>query len=83
MERRFNATGERRKEMVKVMFFIFCTGISFLWLLAFIRKRKSIDYTYTACIAENRNNLYELINGITEIKVNNAHKIKVNKNFKN
>ena len=59
------------------LFFIFCTGISFLWLLAFIRKRKSIDYTYTACIAENRNNLYELINGITEIKVNNAHKIKL------
>lgn len=59
------------------LFFICCTSISFLWLLSFVRKRKSIDYTYTSCIAENRNNLYELINGITEIKVNNAHKIKL------
>ncbi|MBP3299172.1 MAG: peptidase domain-containing ABC transporter [Muribaculaceae bacterium] len=59
------------------LFFMICTGAGFLWIGLFMRKRKAIDYTYTSCIAENRNNLYELIGGVAEIKINNADEIKV------
>lgn len=59
------------------LFFLVMTSATILWGTLFLRKRKSIDYTYSCCAAENRNNLYELINGVAEIKVNCAQHKKV------
>lgn len=59
------------------LFFLVMTSSTILWGMLFLRKRKSIDYTYSCCAAENRNNLYELINGVAEIKVNCAQHKKV------
>lgn len=59
------------------LFFLVMTTATILWSTLFLKKRKSIDYSYSCCAAENRNNLYELINGVTEIKVNCAQHKKV------
>lgn len=54
------------------VFFMVMTGLSMGWSALFIRKRREIDYTLTPRQAENRNNVYELIYGMQEIKANNA-----------
>lgn len=59
------------------LFFLVMTAATILWSALLLRKRKSIDYSYSCCVAENRNNLYELINGVAEIKVNCAQHKKV------
>jgi ATP-binding cassette subfamily B protein len=38
----------------------------------FLKKKKFIDYSLFTLESQNRNNIYELIMGITEIKVNSA-----------
>lgn len=59
------------------IFFLCCTAASMFWTMAFLRKRRSIDYTSNTYVAENRNNIYELIHGIAEIKVNGAQEIRL------
>lgn len=49
------------------------------WNLLFLRHNREIDYSRFATISEQRNQIYELVNGIAEIKINNADKIRVNK----
>jgi ATP-binding cassette subfamily B protein len=63
-------------------FAIFCIFIAFsainlIWTTIFLNNRKSLDSSIVAKISENRNNLYELIEGIEEIKSNNAHVTRV------
>lgn len=43
----------------------------------FFKKRKIVDYTKFSINAENKNLIYELINGMTDIKINNAQDIKI------
>ena len=45
--------------------------------MLFSRKRKELDYAYFTCSSANRNNVYELINGMSEIKINNAQQNRV------
>ena len=52
-----------------------CAGI--IWNSLFLRKRREIDYSYFSASAENQNNLYELINGMPEIRANGAENIRV------
>lgn len=59
------------------LLFIIATSFSFAWTKLFMSKRKEIDYSLTHHNAENRNLIYELINGMTEIKVGNAQSYKV------
>ncbi|MDD7272612.1 MAG: peptidase domain-containing ABC transporter [Prevotella sp.] len=59
------------------LLFLVTTMISIFWTLLFTKKRRSLDYTYYACASENRNNIYELIYGMTDIKINNAENIRV------
>lgn len=54
---------------------VFETGWNFL----FLSRRSTIDYQSFAESAKNRNLIYELINGIAEIRSNNAGKHKLNK----
>lgn len=53
------------------------TLLSYCWVILFSQKRKELDYSYFAYSSMNRNNIYELINGMPEIKINNAHQNRV------
>lgn len=55
------------------LIFIVITLISLGWTTMFLGFRREVDSSLVAKSAENRNNLYELIDGIDEIKANNAH----------
>lgn len=57
--------------------FLLATLLSFGWTRLHLRRRRSIDYSYFSYSAENRNNVYELVNGMQEIKVNNAQQARV------
>ena len=52
--------------------FVVFTLLSVGWTVLFLRRRREVDYACYSKQAENRNNLYELVNGIDEIKVNCA-----------
>ena len=60
------------------IFFIFSI-IAIVITLLFLRKKKFIDYSLFNSESENRNMIYELIMGITEIKVNSAENFKIKK----
>lgn len=52
--------------------FIMMTILGIMWMLFFLKKRKALDYSFFSLSSANRNNVYELINGMAEIKINNA-----------
>jgi len=54
--------------------FIFLVGsaLSILWIILFLKKRKELDYKRFQQLSNNQNNLYELITGMQEIKLNNC-----------
>ena len=55
---------------------IFLAGscLSVAWLLFFLDKRRRLNYIRFQCMRENQNSIYELINGMQEIKLNNCEK---------
>lgn len=59
------------------LIFLAATLLSFGWTRLHLRRRKSIDYSLFSYSAENRNNVYELVNGMQEIKINNAQQTRV------
>jgi len=50
--------------------FLLFTALSAGWMAYFFRKRKSLDYEQFAISSQNQTKLYELMSGITDIKVN-------------
>lgn len=56
-------------------FFIFfiISLISITWTLLFLKKRRRLDYKRFSIASQNQNSIYELIFGMSEIKINNAH----------
>ncbi|MGH1515943.1 peptidase domain-containing ABC transporter [Chryseobacterium sp. JK1] len=52
--------------------FVLFSIISFAYILLFFKKKKQIDYSLFALESANRNTIYELIMGITDIKINSA-----------
>ncbi len=52
--------------------FFFLSILNLGWMLLFLRFRKEIDFALSNKSAESRNNVYEIINGIDEIKIANA-----------
>ena len=56
------------------IFLVFFTGsiISITWIIMFLRKRKELDYKRFQQLSNNQNNMYELITGMQEIKLNNC-----------
>lgn len=50
--------------------FLLFTALSTGWMAYFFRRRKSLDYEQFAVSSQNQTKLYELISGITDIKVN-------------
>ena len=57
---------------------IFYLGSFFyvLWILLFLKKRKELDYKRFKVAAANQSNVYQLITGMQEIKLNNCEKQK-------
>ena len=53
-----------------LLFYMGMTGLSTLWMSYFFRKRKALDYEQFKINARNQNKIYELMTGITDIKLN-------------
>ena len=53
------------------------TGASMAWMAYFFHRRKALDYEQFRLNAENQTQLYELMSGITDIKLNayEAHQV--------
>jgi ATP-binding cassette, subfamily B, bacterial len=52
------------------------SGLYVLWIMLFLKKRKELDYKRFNVASDNQGNLYQLITGIQEIKLNNCEKQK-------
>jgi len=61
---------------VFILFSIFAL-LCGLWFSLFFKKRKIINYLRFAVSSEAKNNIYELVMGMREIKINSAQKTKV------
>lgn len=60
------------------IFLIFLAGSFFyiIWILFFLKKRRELDYKQFSTVAEEQSKIIELVNGMQEIKLNNAEKQK-------
>lgn len=61
------------------IFFIIISICSISYVIYSNKKRKHIDYTRFEKEAINKNNILEIVNGILDLKLNNAVKYQVNK----
>ena len=68
---------------VSVIIFTTVSSIAFLWDSFFLHERKFIDYSLFMGTAKNRNQLYELVNNMADIKINNAQDNELSKWIKN
>lgn len=57
--------------------FVALTLAGLLWETGMLRRRRNIDYDINIARARNNNNVYELVNGIAELKAHNAHNRRV------
>lgn len=56
--------------------FMLGSGLYFVWVYLFMKKRRDIDYKRFAQMASEQGNLIQLIAGMQEIKLNNCEKQK-------
>lgn len=56
------------------IFLIFLTGsiLSVYWVIMFLNKRKVLDYEQFEAMTDNQNNIVQLVQGMSEIKLNNC-----------
>ncbi|MEH0007828.1 MAG: peptidase domain-containing ABC transporter [Flavobacteriales bacterium] len=54
-----------------VLSYVCLTAIAILWSVVFLKRRKILDYYRFQRRSENQESIYELINGVQEIKLNN------------
>lgn len=61
-----------------IILLIFLLGSTFYagWILLFLKKRKELDYKRFNVAAANQSNIYQLITGMQEIKLNNCERQK-------
>lgn len=62
-----------------IFFIIFLLGstLSIIWILLFLEKRRSIEYHRFQIQQQNQDTIFEIISGMSEIKLNNAENIKI------
>ncbi len=60
------------------IFTIFIVGsvLYIVWIYLFMKKRRELDFKRFAQLADNQSNLFQLITGMQEIKLNNCEKQK-------
>ena len=56
--------------------FIIGSIIYFIWVWLFLKKRRELDFKRFAQMADNQSNLFQLITGMQEIKLNNCERQK-------
>ena len=56
--------------------FLLASVLYILWIVIFLKKRKELDYKRFAQASAEQSNLYQLITGMQEIKLNNCEKQK-------
>jgi ATP-binding cassette subfamily B protein len=56
--------------------FLFASILYVLWIVIFLKKRRTLDYKRFAQASAEQSNLYQLITGMQEIKLNNCEKQK-------
>jgi ATP-binding cassette subfamily B protein len=59
-----------------LIIFLGGSTLSVLWIILFLKNRKELDYKRFQQLSNNQNNLYELITGMQEIKLNNCETAK-------
>ncbi len=59
-----------------LLVFFVGTIIYFVWIFAFLKRRKDLDYLYFNRRSQEQSTVIELINGMQEIKLNNAEQQK-------
>ncbi|MCL1665436.1 peptidase domain-containing ABC transporter [Elizabethkingia ursingii] len=59
-----------------LLIYITLTLISIFWSLFWLKKRKIIDYVRFQQRSENQQSIYEIINGVSELKLNNFEEYK-------
>ena len=63
---------------VKILLvYLSLTLISITWSLFWLKKRKYLDYFRFQRSAENQDSIYEILNGVTELKINQFEKHKI------
>lgn len=58
------------------LIFIVGSGLYLTWIMFFLKKRRELDYKRFSQMADEQSKVVELINGMQEIKLNNAEKQK-------
>ncbi len=60
------------------IFMIFVVGsvLYFIWIYMFLNRRRELDFKRFAQLSDNQSNLYQIITGMQEIKLNNCEKMK-------
>jgi ATP-binding cassette subfamily B protein len=56
--------------------FLLASTLYVLWIVLFLKKRKDLDYKRFAQASAEQSNLYQIITGMQEIKLNNCEKQK-------
>ena len=56
--------------------YLFSTAMAIGWSMLFLKKRKYLDYARFQHRSENQNSIYEIFNGITEMKLNQLENYK-------
>jgi len=59
-----------------LLVYVALTAISVLWSLFWMKKRKVLDYFRFQQRSENQESIYEIINGVSEMKLNQFEKYK-------
>lgn len=61
-----------------LLVYLFLTALSVGWSYSFLRKRRILDYYRFQRRSENQESIYEIINGVTEMKLNQLEEFKRN-----
>lgn len=57
--------------------YLLFTFLSTNWMIYYLKKRKSLDYELFRLRTENQNAIFEMINGVSDIKLNNFQNSKL------
>ena len=58
-----------------LVLFVIGSLLYFLWVIMFMKKRRALDNKRFIKLSENQGKLIQIINGIEEIKINNAERL--------
>lgn len=65
-----------------LLVYLVLTALSIIWSFYWLKKRKILDYFRFQQRSENQESIYEMLNGITEMKLNQFENLKI-KEWKN